>query len=248
MACTKKTDDEVFLVDKYCFILRKLYTQVITKNNKINPYTNKKFDDKTIERLISEYTDQSDLHKLHHRLQPLNKTRNLYPKTIVALKLLHFGFKPSQLPTNTPFLLIGTIPRVDKKHETLFASRLGMNPDLIVSPGKDDIVVNMRGYKDKIITCDIWEDCDIPNIKWAGVYFNHIPVSDVKSMVKTIMNMARHLEHGGVLIYQTDIHDKMIPEQVWDKVKQVANHLPGCYIGKSSWNQGSYAWLILRRK
>lgn len=235
----------------YCFQIRKLYNYILSGNLN-NPYTGKPFVKEFIATVIDQYIKLGPWEALHHKTQPLNKTRGLSPEVVIGLKLMQFGLtnRPWKYGAmkNKPFLLIGTIPVVSKNLEGIFAARLGINSDIIVSPRKIDTVVNMRDYKGMMVTCNIWEKCDIPKKEWGGIYFNHIPLGTVKQVAHTIATLATQLQVGGILMYQTDIYSKSkFPAGKWDKIKEISSLL-GAKFGVARWNHGSYAWIILQRK
>lgn len=163
------TDRELFLIDEgdktYCFILWKLYNQIVSGDSK-NPYTGKELP---VERIYNEYRNQGPWEKLRHE-QPTFRTQGLTPEQVIGLKLMQFGLVAR--PWNygkfedKPILIIGTIPMVPKHQEGMFAARLGINSDIIVSPREIDTVVNLIDYKGMMTVCNIWGISE-----WAHGYY-----------------------------------------------------------------------------
>lgn len=247
MACSD-SDEELFMFDEgnktYCFILWKLYNRVVNGDTK-NPYTGNKIDSSVIQEIYKKYSQLGPWEKLRHE-QPRFRTRGLTVEQVIELKLMQFGIIPRPLNyelKDNPVLIIGTIPLVPKHQETIFAARLGINSDIIVSPRKIDTVVNLRDYKGMMTVCNIWEDCKLPDKQWASIYFNHIPMGTSEEVISTLSRLVKKIAIEGVLIYQTDI--QLDISEDWKKLQKIAKHFQNVSIGISSWNEGYYCWMVL---
>uniref|UniRef100_A0A6C0EJZ7 Uncharacterized protein n=1 Tax=viral metagenome TaxID=1070528 RepID=A0A6C0EJZ7_9ZZZZ len=242
--CLIKDDDTT----TYCFILWKLYNQIVSGDTR-NPYTGKPFLDKDIRKLFTMYSNLGPWEKLRHEQQPFYKTRGLSPPVVMGLKLMQFGVvaRPPDDFGVGPFLLIGTIPSVPKNLEGLLAARLGINADIIVSPRKIDTVVNLRDYKGRVIACNIWdEDCKLPDVMWSGVYFNHIPPVSRERVTLVLSRLITRVAKGGFLIYQTDIKAGLEEgEKLKRFMKSISERL-NAVSGLARWNDGIYGWLVMR--
>jgi len=229
----------------YCFILWKLYNQVSSGNLK-NLHTGEDFSPEVIQNIFKEYSDSGRWEKLRHEYQPLNKTRGLSITDIMGLKLMQFGVvpRPPSIPNDSPFLIIGTIPLVPPQQEGMFASRFGINSDIIITPRPIDTVVNVVDYKGMVTVCNIWEECkELDTKSWQGIYFNHIPLTTIELVVTTLKKLSSKLLPKGILIYQTDI--RIHTSSVREKLHNVSKYFPGCFTGITPWNDASYGWIVL---
>lgn len=109
-----------------------------------------------------------------------------------------------------------------------------------MSPRAIDTVVNLVDYKGMMTVCNIWEDCKLPDKKWGGIYFNHIPFSTVEQVVITLTKLSQKLSPGGFLIYQSDIQLNI--NEDWKELEKRFSKIPK---GVSRWNEGYYFWLVI---